>query len=322
MGPVPTVPTVLTALAALCIGACARGNRTPAADALANALADARRDGTLVLVHFAAPDTPAGAAVLAEVLGDPGLRARLERGARLVELDAASDPLLFEAAFADGGRLGTCVLDETGEPMAAIPGAASGAELVGLLERCRSAALGWRASRADDLARARLLTELGLWHRAQALLEALLAAPAGRGRGGVGGEREAAARERLARCLVRRGEIAAGRRAVEDWRRRWPGRAHAGLDLTEGLALLGDREPRAALAALERAGLRGVDPPERDAWLLALGTARHQARAGDGLAQLEQLLERYPHSPWRRAARRQIEHVLSPPGPHDHGLPR
>ncbi len=278
---------------------------------LTGALTRAREQDRPLLVHFAALDLPAGAALWEESLGDPRRRAALEQYCEVLVLDASHHRSLFERSFGDAGRLGSSVLDCTGEPMAALPGYASPLALLTLARSAAELHATWRASAADPWERSRMRMHLHSWAAAARDLRDLLdqsPPPA----------REARLRERLARCLVRRGLVAETFQELALGAALLPGREDATALVTEALAHIAAREPRLALERLERARALAPDGPGEDARLLALGIAKHHAQQADGLGDLRALLHRYPKSTWRLETQRRIEHMLAPPSQHTH----
>jgi hypothetical protein len=261
--------------------------RTP----LERAQAAAGARGVPVLALFAGQGLALGDRLREAVKGD----GRLPALAELVELDPVADGALFERAMGSRGRLGLVWLSGEGEVLSVIPGFAPPLDV---LARARLVKRRSAAARDDLLA-------LQLALRAFAPAEAGL-----RSRLAKGDEPEQ--RARLAYCLVRRGAIAEGRAELRRALVSRPELAgQPSVVLTRALAHIAGREPRAALELLEGG-------PQGDEYLLALGIARHHAEDPAGLAPLGDLVERYPLSPWLPEARRQIEHILSPPPEHDH----
>lgn len=278
---------------------------------LAGALARARRGDRPLLVHFAAADLPAGAALWEESLADPQRRAALERYCEVLVLDAGEHGELFERSFGEAGRLGTSVLDSSGEPMAALPGYASPLALLALARSAAELHAGWRANAADPWERSRMRMHLHSWPAAARDLRGLLDR-------GPPPAREARLRERLARCLVRQGLVAQTFEELALCAVLLPGREDATALVTEALAHIAAREPRLALERLERARALAPGGTEPDARLLARGIARHHAQRAGGLGDLRALLDRHPRSTWRLEAQRRIEHMLTPPSQHTH----
>lgn len=302
----------LLILAALALGAWTVAASTDDSPGdLTGGLTRARTGNRPLLVHFSAPDLPAGLALLEESLRDPERRAALERYCEVVVVDAGVHRSLFEQSFGDAGRLGTSILDATGEPMAALPGYATPEALQALARSAGELHARWRKSAADPWERSRISMHLHSWPAAARDLRDLLDQ-------GPPPAREARLRERLGRCLVRQGLVAETFEELATCAALLPGREDALALVTEALAHIAAREPRLALERLERARALAPGGPEPDARLLALGIAKHHAQQGDGLDDLRALLDRYPRSSWRLETQREIEHILSPPSQHTH----
>lgn len=212
------------------------------------------------------------------------------------ELSPTSD--LFERAFGTPGRLGLAWIDGEGRVLSVLPGASPIGE-VRLRDRLVRARLAsWRDSGA--LERVRIQLSLRAEAPAEQDLRALLA---------QGEDPQILAL--LARALARRGSI---QECLETCARAEQVdrsmKSDPELLLTRALARIASREPERALELLE--GLVG------DEEHLARGLALHHAEQGAPLDELKLVLDRYPLSPWRAAARDQIEHILSPPEEHNH----
>lgn len=304
--PRPTCPPPRTAvLAALLSLAAACGSEAPPFE---RALARARAEARPLLVHFAARELPAGERLARTAFDDARRRRALDRRAVVLELDARAEPELFRAAFGESGRLGAAFFAPDGAPLTALPGAPGAAEVELWCERVAARLERWTASRDDPLARAEVCLELHAWRGAAAALERALAAsedlsPAAR----------RVARAHRARAWIRLGRVAAARDELDAIE------AEHGPDdatrLTRALVHLAERDAGAALACLDRVERRA---PREEELLLAEAIALHAAERADGLEPLGVLLERYPRSPWRAAALRQLEHVLVPDPGHTH----
>ncbi len=277
----------------------------PAETPLESALRMARSRGVPVLAVFAGEGLALGARLQKAVADDARLAALAER----IELDPEEDRALFEQAMGTRGRLGLVWLDHGGDVLSVMPGLAPPLDIHERARLVRDLNRYYRTS--DGTLEGRLLRlqmELRAFAPAEITLRSMIAV-----------EDSAALRATLARCLVRRGKIAealaeAQRAACLDPE----GPIQESIRLTRALARIASGEPRVALGLLEGDYAQRSTGYQADQFLLALGTARHDARVGDGLEELGGLIKRYPGSAWLPDVRRQVEHVLSPPAGHSH----
>src|SRR5437773_1415208 len=102
-----------------------------------SALAEARRDGKLLVVHFYMEGRPACASMEAETLR----QADVVRASRAqfvsVKIDVNKRPDFYRGTIGGRGGLATCVLDSTGDVVSALPGFASAEDYVKFLEKAQ-----------------------------------------------------------------------------------------------------------------------------------------------------------------------------------------
>lgn len=292
-------------------GACGSDlDQDPGGSPLAVALHRARERQAPVLVHFAARDLDAGLALATRTFEDPASRTELDREVEVLELDALEHPDLFRELFGEAGRLGCGFLSPDGQPMASLPGCPTTSEVTLWARRVARYLEAWNRSEGQSLERARVLARLHSWARTAEGLTRLLD---GQGDRPLSPLEEREVRSILARAQARRGRTLEARSELLALERHGP--LGPFDELTMALLALQEgayAESHGLMARLE------LDGEQEQARLLAFATATHAARLGDGLDLLDRLLERYPRSPWRAAALRQVDHVLNPQPGHTH----
>ena len=85
------------------------------------ALAEARRDGRLAVVHVQLAGRPLSRAMAERTFADAAVVAR-SAGYMNVWVDLAARPELFDRLIGGKGALGTAVLDGTGDVLSVLPG--------------------------------------------------------------------------------------------------------------------------------------------------------------------------------------------------------
>lgn len=261
-------------------------------------------------MHFAARDLDAGRSLATRTFEDPASRAVLDRLVEVIELDALEHTDLFRELFGEGGRLGCGFLSPDGQPMATLAGRPTTSELTLWARRVARSLDAWNSSEGLPLERARVLARLHCWSHAAAGLTDLLE---GSGDRALGPAQVREARSILARAQARRGRTLEARSELLTLERQGP---LGPFDLlTRGLLALQEGAYERSHELMESLELTGEQEHAR---LLALAIATHASQMGDGLDLLERLLERYPRSPWRAEALRQVDHVLNPQPGHTH----
>lgn len=273
------------------------------------ALAEAKRDGKLALLHFQLAGRPACKLMNDETFMDAEVGRRSTSFVR-VFVDLAARPELFEKTVGGKGALGTAVVDGDLDPVAVLAGYAGPKEFARFLERAESGYPRLKAARPTSSARelGDLYRELGSPRRAEACWRE--AAEKG----------DALAHERLARALVLRGKNLDARSQLTAFRAASPREGRDRADLTEGMILSLERKHAEAARVLEAALAAHPRSPEADQMLLTLAFAQHEGGGQDAkaIATLEALLKRFPDSPWAAEARLRIEHIKNPPPDHEH----
>jgi tetratricopeptide (TPR) repeat protein len=269
------------------------------------ALAEAKRSGRLLLLHFQLAGRPACKRMSEETFADPDVARRLT-SFHAVLLDMAARPELFERVVGGKGAIGTAVVDATLDPVSVLPGFAEPRDFLRFLDVAEK---GYPRLKAAGGPR-----ELGdVYRDLQSPRRAEACWREGVEKGDL------ACHERLARALVRRGRNLEARTHLEAFRTSGPA---AGLDrarLTEGLILALERRHAEAARVLEEALKSHPASDEADQMTLALGFVLHDG--GDdqrALEVLEGLVKRFPGSPWTSDARQRIEHIRNPQPDHQH----
>ena len=270
------------------------------------ALGDAAKSGRLVVAHFQIPGRPLGKLMDEETFANGDV---VKRAAGFVwlRLDPSEKTAEFERFVGGKGAVATALLDGTGDAVSVLPGFAPVPEFLAWLDR---GSKGWPDLKVAEgpFAKGEVYERLGSPRRAEACFRQAAGT--------------AAAHERLARMLVRRGKNVEARAELAEFRRLDPSNASGREDralLTEGLALVLERKPLEARRRLESSAKDYPDSPEADQRALALGWVQHEL--GDdktAVSTMEQALTRFPKSAWAGELRLRIAHVKNPPADHEH----
>lgn len=234
---------------------------------------------TFQLVLFADLELPLG----------QEMKHSLEQASIPFALQAPGD---FDEAFGRTGRLGLAWLDADGAVMSLIPGFATVEAVNARSDRVTLALQDWHS--AGERERIDLQLSLRAEPAAERAARRLLT------------ERpnDPDLRARLAHALVLQGSIqeaAVTLRAESTCK-------HSAL--TRGWVALAGRNPTQALEHCS--GLTGAEA------CVLRGVAQHHQDLPEATTTLGSVLSRYPHSPWRADAAREIEHILQPPDSHSH----
>jgi tetratricopeptide (TPR) repeat protein len=288
------------------------------------ALAEARGNGRLVVVHFALEGRPLGREMAEQTFAHPGVVAASRGKFLCVRIDIARQPDLFQKTLGTKGGLGTAVVDGTGDVVSALPGFAAPEAYLAFLEK---AARGYPALRAArDGARADDAASLYALGEAYESLDSPRRAEEEYARAVALGAKDpkplALAHERLARIFALRGKNREAREHLAEFRRLDGGNAFGRDDralLTEGMILSLELKLEACAKHLEAALAKYPSGAESDQMLLLLGVTQHELKQPKAaMATLERLLREFPRSAWGADARLRIEHIKNPPPGHDH----
>lgn len=272
------------------------------------ALAEAKRDGRLVLLHFQLAGRPAGKLMNDETFADPEVAKRSTSFVR-VFVDMARRPELFEKTVGGKGALGSAVVDADLDPLSTLPGYAGPKEFLLFLDRAEK---GWpRLKAARGTSTPRALGDLYQELRSPRRAEACWREGASSG--------DVLCHERLSRALVLRGKNLEARKHLESFRTSTSSEGADRAALTEGLILALERRHGESARALEAALKAHPASPEADQMMLSLGFVLHEGgNDAGGIAALEGMLKRFPDSAWAGEARLRIEHIKNPPPDHEH----
>jgi tetratricopeptide (TPR) repeat protein len=298
-----------------------------------SALAAARRQGRLLVVHFWLEGRPLYRAMNDETFKHPEVVALSNARFVNVKVDLGARPELFERLLGGRGGLGTAVVDATGDVVSALAGYAGPERYLDLLRRAEQGYGRLRAARAaaarapGELAALCALGEayeaLGSPRRAEEQFEKLVRPQPAAAQAAPEAARYAAVgHERLARYRALAGRNREAAPHLAEYRRLDPDNRFGRLDrvaVTEALVAWIERRFDAAIRRLEEALGRFPASPERNQMLLGLGTVRHEAGDDAGaLRALDRLLKEHPQSDSVAKAKEQIAHIKNPPPDHQH----
>ena len=270
----------------------------------------ARSHAEPVVVLVASPDRPLCAPTRAAV--DAAWNELRPRAQRVI---AERAPTSLGGASA----LSLCVFRSTGELVARRDGALDAASAEEWLLEALDAATN-EAPRSDRaysnlgslFEHAQRALRLGVVEQAEREFTALASSPEL--------ELQCAARERLARIAIERGDVSLAR---EQWtlaaRERFGAAGSARVLFTRGLIELAERKNREASATLEDAQRELENVHDADAERACFEAARARAACGEeslAIATLDALSRRASSHSQREAARRLAEDLRSPPSTH------
>ena len=290
----------------------------------AAAIAEARREGKLLVVHFFIEGRPACVSMEEETLRNAEVvRASRNRFVNAkIDVDKRTD--FYQGTVGGRGGLATCILDGTGDVVSVLHGFVSAEEYLRFLEKASRNYSSLQSARekaaAEDPAALAALGDAYLSlesrKRAEEGFEKVIAAAKAPDAARV------LARERLARMSVLRGKNLEARAHLAEVRKLDPdGRlAHVdGLVLTEALALAMERKHIECARRLDEALTKFPKSGEADLMKYTLGFVLHQLPEDKrALAVLEGMVRDHPDSPWVKAAREQIDHIKNPQPDHTH----
>ena len=297
------------------------------------ALAQAKRQGKLIVAHFWLEGRPLHKAMDEETFSNPEVVKFSNERFLNVKINIGARPELFEKTMGGRGGLGTCVLDGSGDVVSSLPGYADSSTYLAFLRRAdrghaklkiaRAAAAKSPRNPAVLITLAETYEALGSPRRSEELYGKVL----GLGERGKGmpeplARYVATAHERLARFRALRGRNLEATHHVGEYRKVDRDNRFRRLDrilLTEALVAWMERRFTASIRILEDALARYPASQERDHMLLALGTVIHEG--GEDQRALEillKLIKDYPQSPTIVQAREQIAHIKNPPLDHQH----
>ncbi|MFO0980209.1 MAG: tetratricopeptide repeat protein [Planctomycetota bacterium] len=291
------------------------------------ALAQARSEGKLVLVHFAAADRPLADAMQRDAFADPRVVALVSQRLISVRLTLPDEAARFDALVGGHGALATCIVDATGDVLSSLAGHKDAEAFLQFvckaldgeprLQQARAAAAERPADAQALFALALAYLELDSQRRALQMLERIVALPT------AGEPYRALAHERLARLCALKGRNRDARAHLAQFRALDAAATRDRRDnalLTEALVCGVEMKYADAIRALGELLAQYPDSDEIDQAQFVSGVIYHEA--GDdqrSLHQLNLVIAQYPQSPWCSAARRQIEHnQQSPAGSHRH----
>jgi tetratricopeptide (TPR) repeat protein len=294
----------------------------------AAALAEARRDGKLIVVHFMIEGRPACVSMEEETLRHADVVAASKRFVG-VKVDVDRRPDFYQGTVGGRGGLATCVLDTTNDVVSAVTGFIPADEYVRFLVRAERGHAALREAReaaasrpgdADSMsALAETYLRLESRRRAEECYEGAIQLGAKAGKAGAS---MVLCHERLARLAVVRGRNKEARGHLAEVRRLDPegktGKADR-LLLTEAIALGIERRHLEAVRLLED-GLKGHPASEEaDYMRFVLGFVLHQLPDDKrALEVLEDLVRSFPASAWIKTAKEQIGHIKNPQPDHTH----
>jgi tetratricopeptide (TPR) repeat protein len=270
------------------------------------ALAESAKSGRLVVLHFRLPGRPLSRLMDEETFANAEVVKRAD-SFHWVRLDPSLRAADFERYVGEKGAMATALLDGTGDTVSVLPGHAGPGAFVAWLDRAAAGRPALKAA-AGPFERGEAYERLGSPRRAEACFREA--------------KGSAAAHERLARLLVRRGRNLEARSELAEYRRLDPADASKREDrarLTEALALVLERKPAEARRLLESSAKDFPESPEADQRAVALGWVQHEL--GDdkaSIATMEAALARFPDSPFAAELRLRIAHVKNPPPEHEH----
>ena len=298
-----------------------------------SALAQAKRQGKLIVAHFWLEGRPLHKAMDEETFSNPEVVKFSNERFLNVKINIGARPELFEKTIGGRGGLGTCVLDGSEDVVSSLPGYADSLSYLAFLRRADRGHAKLKIARAAAARSpqnpvvlstlAETYETLGSPRRAEELYGRMIALEE-RGKEKLAqlARYVATGHERIARFRALRGKNLEAKHHVEEYRRFDRDNRFGRLDrilLTEALVAWIERRFTASTRILEDALSRYPASHERDQMLLALGTVRHEGGEDQrALEILMRLIEDYPQSPTIAQAREQIAHIKNPPADHQH----